>query len=245
MAKNATLSPVPDDRRCLRNDGRRWRCRSEAQPGRRFCSHHLRLDDRSKTKAARTATNSKETRVAIDGNGSEDPDAGDLMPTEKKTKEKRENVVKASSPRVMAALRALAKKNRGIGATNHSPKGILLGLTKRMSFTEPIYIPQKAKVMVEIRFCKGKKGNSSVYKFYGKTEDEAALAAIEFLQCVLFEISDFNRTEMEKRHGEIESSAGDKDFNKLLDREEVLLVKCKHIIDSAIEEIEARQRKFQ
>lgn len=130
--------------------------------------------------------------------------------------------------------------------TNHSPKGILLGLTKRMSFTDPIYIPQKAQVMVEIRLCKGKKGNSSeVYKFYGKIEDEAALAAIEFLQCVLFEMSDFNRTEMENCHGVIESSADNKDFNKLLDREEVLLVKCKCIIDSAIEEIEARQRKFE
>lgn len=119
MAKNATLSPVPDDRRCLRNDGRGWRCRSEAQPGLRYCSYHIRLDDRcrslyrSKTKAARTATNSKVTRVATDGNGSEDPDAGDLMLRRKKAKEKRENVVKASSPRVMAALRALAKKNRG------------------------------------------------------------------------------------------------------------------------------------
>lgn len=115
MAKNATLSPVPDDRRCLRNDGKGWRCRSEAQPSLRYCSYHIRLDDRcrslyrSKTKAARTATNSKATRVATDGKGSEDPDAGDLMLRRKK----RENVVKASSPRVIAALRALAKKNRG------------------------------------------------------------------------------------------------------------------------------------
>lgn len=113
MAKNATLSPVPDDRRCSRNDGKGWRCRSESQPGLRFCSNHIRIDRRSKTKAARTATNSKATRVATDGNGSEDPDAGELMLRRKKAKEKRENVVKASSPRVMAALRALAKKNRG------------------------------------------------------------------------------------------------------------------------------------
>lgn len=57
---------------------------------------------------------------------------------------------------------------------------------------------------------------------------------------------------MEKHHGELEemkvesseSAADGKQFKRFLDREEVLLVKCKGIIDSAIEEIEARQREF-
>lgn len=48
MAEIADVGPIPDERRCKRSDGRRWRCGRPAMEGKGYCEKHMQAIRRKK-----------------------------------------------------------------------------------------------------------------------------------------------------------------------------------------------------
>lgn len=85
MPENADL---PDNHRCARTDGRKWRCKREVSAGKRYCEDHfvqLHKKGQKKKKGRNQEDNSRKTgekskvKVEIDNNGSKKRSASEAL----------------------------------------------------------------------------------------------------------------------------------------------------------------------